>query len=335
MSLCDLFSSPKRKPYVAVVGDVILDVYRHCTAKCLSPEDELTPVVTELKQEFKAGGASNVALNLQSLGAKVDLYGAVGDDHDGKVLQALLSRVDLGDRLFIDTDRKTTRKERIVLPRNRHSVRIDNEDKHAVDISFAATLLDLIEEQRAYDLVVVSDYAKGVITEPFMWELEAMKVPYVVDPKGTDFLKYGAAVCIKPNLHELQQVIRRHTNDVFGDEEDPLDLLAHICPMKAKSLLVTRGPDGAVLFDAPDPDSDESQFNILEIEAQRRVFGDPSGCGDSALAALAYGLGCKWSLDDASKLAVAAGSCAFDHVGVHVVTRDELKKELQNGQPKA
>jgi D-beta-D-heptose 7-phosphate kinase/D-beta-D-heptose 1-phosphate adenosyltransferase len=170
---------------------------------------------------------------------------------------------------------------------------------------------------------VVSDYAKGVVTEELIGGLQVQNHPYIVDPKDKPFQWYGKALVLTPNEKEYRKIV------CGGDEDvrDMYDCLRGLEPEHpGQGMLVKRGDRGAKLFVTQD-----IMWQFAEdFKVRAREVGDPAGCGDSLIAGLAYALSLGWPLFQACRLAVAAGACAYDHTGVYSVQREDLVKELKS-----
>ncbi|MGI8671642.1 MAG: bifunctional heptose 7-phosphate kinase/heptose 1-phosphate adenyltransferase, partial [Luteitalea sp.] len=194
---------------VLVVGDVMLDHFLFGRVQRLSPEAPV-PVVEYDHDQFRPGGAANVAMNLAALGAEVALVGVIGDDDAGMRLRDLLTGGGVrGDALIADASRCTTRKLRIVTQRQQQVARVDFETDRDVDGTVAETIAETIEAQvGTAELVVVSDYLKGCITGMTMTRVvgacAARHVPVLVDPKIPHLDLYRGVTLITPNLSEAE-----------------------------------------------------------------------------------------------------------------------------------
>lgn len=301
----------KEAPSIAVIGDVMLDRYVTCEVVGLSPEYDLAHKLRIIGSSSRIGGAGNVAMNLLALGANVKLFGVYGQDDNGAALhEALRHESFLHEKLqnFMLTEsgggRPTTTKTRYLTSHGHHIVRIDAETLSPIEEATAAELMAEVVDFKP-ELIVVSDYAKGTITDHLMGLINGIDTTFIVDPKSSRFSKYGNPYIITPNEKEWKAAIDH-------------------CGLRT---LVTMAERGAILLVRAGATQEWSQFNSLG--ARLRSVGDPAGCGDSLIAGLAFGISMGWPLMDSCKFGVAAGSCAFDYVGVHAVTREELLKELK------
>ena len=305
-------------PRIAVVGDLMIDKHVQCDVEGISPEDDLAWKVKVVETSYKPGGAANVAANVRELGAATHVFGAVGRDDGAGLLRYLLNLLSI-QHVFDNSDpgRVTTVKTRYLSRRGRHILRVDKEHTHTlVNPSF---LRELLTDGR-WDAVVVSDYAKGVVSRELIERLEGAGLCFMVDPKKRDILAYGKnARLLTPNEKELRLMSPAH-----AEAPIPAVFAELTAAVPGQFILLTRGEKGAELWRN---ESGRWEFKT-RFEVRRRRMGDPAGCGDSLLAALAFAIACGWDIDSACRLAVAAGACAFDQVGVCSVSRSALLKEL-------
>lgn len=323
--LANLFTSTadQKPPRIAVVGDVMLDCHVSCNVLGISPEDETALKLKAEEARYSPGGAANVALNLKALGAEVTLFGLVGTDHSAATLSDCIAARGVNLMIASDPLRITTTKTRYMTKRGRHLARVDSERVLSISDKFLSqfeSAFSRIEgESSQFDIVIVSDYAKGVVTPALMEMLRGRQRPLLVDPKGADFTKYGKVFAVTPNLHELQLAARRIA---------PLYLSCD-----AHWLVITKSEEGCSVVRrntglSLNPDTCWNHELTLHTNARQR--GDPTGCGDSFLAALAYGVAMRWEFETACRLGNAAGAVSFDFTGAHAVSRDQLVRELQS-----
>lgn len=303
------------RPWIMVVGDIMLDEYVYCDVVGQSPEDEVALKLRPTKSEWKGGGAMNVALNLSTLGADVSLIGRVGDDDSRRILQHIL--LDKGIQLeeIISEDCPTTKKTRYITNKqHRHVVRIDEECVHSEEEDEIVERISTnIERYGPYDRVIVSDYGKGVITSKVINTIQQrMGTKFIVDPKRHDFEFYGVPEAITPNETE-------YLNAKSGYYGKPKCSAAHV--------VETRSAGGAFIHSRDKGQINQHTSQQTQLVRAREV-GDPAGCGDSFIATFTYARARGASIEEATALGCAAGACAYDHVGVHNVSKEELLKEL-------
>jgi rfaE bifunctional protein kinase chain/domain len=315
--------SARALPHVVVVGDVIVDAHVTCEVLGISPEDELAWKLRPEQTKYRPGGAANVAMNLLQMGAIVDLFGVVGEDLMGASIPHLL---ELRHERFCahlqrETGRKTSLKTRYITKHGRHIARIDDEDTKRINHVSEQVILNSILSLKP-DLVVVSDYAKGVVTQGLLSALQDAKIRFLVDPKR-DYTYYAPSnpYVMTPNEKEFKD----WTNET--NVEEGFRCLNGRAGA-SRYILLKRAGAGAELWQFLDKDRWK---RVVLIAAHRREHGDPTGCGDSTMAGLAYGLACGWDVETAARMAVAAGSVAFDHAGVYAVTSADVINELVKG----
>ncbi len=295
---------------VLVIGDVMLDRYWFGEVERISPEAPV-PVVHVAKREDRLGGAANVARNIVSLGAQATLVGVVGQDEAATQVRHLLKEASIATHLVSDPDHPTTLKMR-VLGRQQQLLRIDFEEKPgaAMLTAMQQQIVPLLDQ---HDVVVLSDYAKGVLAqvEPLIAMARAKGLPVLVDPKGSNYARYHGATLVTPNRSEMQQAV--------GHWHSEQDLDARAQALRAElgleALLVTRSEQGMTLF---------TDHGRDHVEAQAHEVFDVSGAGDTVLATLAVmrATGMQWP--DAMRWANKAGGIVVGKLGTSIVTQGEL-----------
>jgi rfaE bifunctional protein kinase chain/domain len=305
---------------VLSVGDVMLDEYIWGEVRRVSPEAPV-PVVEVRRRTYVPGGAANTAAGAVSLGGRASVAGVVGDDEAAATLRrALEDRGIASAALVVDAVRPTTVKTRIVAS-NQQVVRTDVEDRAPLRKELERELLSrLAEEVAAADAVILSDYAKGVVSPAVaqgVIELASRwETPVVADPKGGDYAKYRGAAVVTPNIHEAKRAAGLDAEG-YGDLAEICQTIAPV--LGGTALLVTRGVQGMSLF------VDGRQ--LLEIPALAKNVFDVTGAGDTVATTLAIALGCGSSLEDAATLANAAAGVVVGKVGTAPPTLDELRAE--------
>jgi len=296
---------------ILVVGDAMLDRYYEGATLRISPEAPV-PVVRVDGTFERAGGAANVALNLAALGVPVTLLSWVGDDHDGEVLRLLLERSGVDCHFLKSGSARTIVKLR-VLSHRQQVLRLDFEDDFAAeDPSRLAAQFDSLLAEHA--LVVISDYAKGVLSgvAGLIAAAHLRGIPVLVDPKGADFSRYAGATVITPNAAEFAVVagpVADETAFVTAGE-------AMRQALRLDHLLVTRGEKGMALF--------SGAAQPLNVPAHALDVFDVTGAGDTAIAALAAGLSIGLEMPDAVRLANRAAGIVVGRKGTATVTAHEL-----------
>jgi D-beta-D-heptose 7-phosphate kinase/D-beta-D-heptose 1-phosphate adenosyltransferase len=295
----------------------MLDAYVTGAATRISPEAPV-PVVEVSERKYVVGGAANVAANACGMGAKVKLAGVTGIDDAASRLRAELNRMEIGaEALIEDESRVTTTKTRVTAG-GQQIVRFDEENRAPLSARMAGQLLRKCEQEiEDADVVVISDYAKGVAADSFCrWVIERASkrgIPVVVDPKSSDLTRYRGARIVTPNVREAAaaagETIR--TNEELARAAGKL--LEEVTP---SSLLITRGGEGMSLF--------EPGHREIHLPAVAHEVADVTGAGDTVVATLAVALGAGFELREAAEMANLAASVAVGHHGTWAVKREEL-----------
>ena len=300
---------------VLVIGDVMLDRFWHGAATRISPEAPV-PVVKVAGVDDRPGGAGNVAINLAALGVETTLSGLVGDDEHAKQLRSAVEAK--GVRWSVMPCPADTIVKLRVLSRNQQLIRMDFEaslDDYA-DESFLQYASNLIAE---HDVVLLSDYAKGTLTniEPLISACRVRKTPVLVDPKGADFSRYAGATLITPNLSEFEAVVGAcHQDDTVISCR-----ARYLCEQHGfEAVLVTRSERGMTL--------QSKEGEPLHLPALAREVFDVTGAGDTVISAMAAGLASQDSLENSTRLANVAAGLVVGKVGTATVTREELQGAL-------
>jgi D-beta-D-heptose 7-phosphate kinase/D-beta-D-heptose 1-phosphate adenosyltransferase len=306
---------------ILVVGDVILDEYLWGDVRRVSPEAPV-PVVEIRSRTYVAGGAGNAAANVVSLTGSARLGGVVGHDPQAQQLGDVLrrQRVD-SEGLVTDPDRPTTTKTRLIA-HSQQVVRMDSEQRAPLPPSVEDALLQWADRHvRHVDACILSDYGKGVVSnrvaEHIIHSARQAGKPVIVDPKGTNYLKYRGATVVKPNIHEVEQVVKEEILDEnsLGEASRRLAGL-----LEGAALLVTRGPEGMTLF--------REGFPPVQIATvARRVF-DVTGAGDTVVSTLAMALAAGAPLDQAVYLANLSAGLVVGKRGTATVTLEELREGM-------
>ena len=320
ISLPDLFSAFTNLR-VLVIGDVMLDAYVWGRVERISPEAPV-PIVTVDRREMRLGGAGNVLLNVQALGAKAIVCSVIGTDMAGDQLQQqLLERGMNCDGLIRSQSRVTTIKERIIAG-SQQVVRVDTEtNKYITDAErtqLIATAKSLIPDCQ---VVIFQDYDKGVLSREAIAEITAFanehNVPTVVDPKKRHFLDYEHTTLFKPNLKELKEGLK-----VDFNIDEPGELLRVVKQLKSRmsllGTLITLSERGVFI------DLDGEQ---LQLPAHVRKISDVSGAGDTVISIAACCVALQQSPQRIAGLSNLGGGLVCESVGVVPIDKARLLEE--------
>ncbi len=305
---------------VFVIGDLIMDHFLWGRVRRISPEAPV-PVVEVEREDLMLGGAANVAHNIRSLGGAVSITGVIGNDDDGRrFLRALKKKGIPGDCVVRDQARPTTTKTRIIA-HHQQVVRYDREKRDGIKAAITREVLSHI--RRAVpeaDVVVVSDYAKGLISEGLMKKTIALcskyKRPLVVDPKVEHLDFYRGADIVTPNNLEASLGAGMEIRDERTLKKAGLLLKERLA---SRALLITRGEYGMSLFE------NRSETHIPTVA--KEVY-DVSGAGDTVAGVLALSLAAGASFREAAVLANFAAGVVVGKLGTATLTAEELFKAV-------
>jgi rfaE bifunctional protein kinase chain/domain len=306
---------------VLVVGDLILDHYIWGKVSRISPEAPV-PIVHVSSESLKLGGAANVYNNIVSLGGRTDLCGIIGSDEGGRQLLKEMGTQRQGrGGVVIDPDRPTTRKTRVIA-HNQQIVRYDVEGRTDISAQHQKRIIRYVESRlRDISCLVVSDYAKGVVTAALMAELTRLaalrRIPVIVDPKVEHFSYYKGVTVVTPNHLEATQAAGVH-----GDNDQAVNQAGDILRQRlgCECVLITRGEKGMSLFE-----SNGSRWHIPTVA--RQVY-DVTGAGDTAIGTLALAMATGASIRDGAILANHAAGIVVGMVGTATVTAQQLAEAL-------
>lgn len=307
---------------VLLVGDTMLDEYLEGDAERISPEAPI-PVVKVAKSRLLLGGAGNVVRNVATLGGSVHLVSVRGADAKGEILQDILQEDSVTSSLIPLSSRPTTLKTRVIA-RGQQMLRIDHEDSSALqteDTQKVLTALATVIDQ--YEVLVISDYGKGVINTEFMKGLftirEASKTKprILVDPKTPNFTLYKGVHILTPNAKETSEGANLPANT---KEEILAAGRAILRNLNSDHLLTTLGANGMALF------MNENEVWHIPTAAQK-VF-DVTGAGDTVMATLATALSSGLNLLDACVLANYAAGIVVAEIGAATATSEALLQVL-------
>lgn len=307
---------------ILVIGDVMLDTYYFGEVTRISPEAPV-PVFRKKSERSVLGGAANVAANLVAANQNVYVMAMIGDDASGEKLKGTLNEHGIHTELITTFERKTTEKTRFLASNNQQVLRLDVEDNTPLSTEDCAKILAELETRiDTFDLIVLSDYLKGLLTYDLTQGVIRMAkekgIPAIIDVKDQNVEKYKDAYLLKPNLKEIHDLTRM---PVSNDEEiiAASQNLREIC--NTKYILTTCGARGMVFVG-----EDESYF----IEAIDQEVFDVSGAGDTTIAYLAACIANDFSMKDSVDIANYAAGIQVSKVGTSPVYWREIREYLAN-----
>lgn len=302
---------------VLCVGDIMLDRFVYGVVSRISPEAPV-PVLRQTRAASMPGGAANVARNLASLGLEAVIIGPVGNDEAGTELSTLLNAAaGISARLVTHNARPTTLKTRLVAG-GQQLLRLDAEEIGPPDAASEQALIAAINELApTVSAILVSDYAKGLLTGAVIAAVLAaakrQSIPVIADPKGADFMRYGAVDILKPNAGELALALGLPTSNT-AEVETALAAARKLLP--AKAVVVTRAAQGMSFISGDDAPG--------HVSGKAREVFDVSGAGDTSLAALAAAIVAGATLEEAVNVAILASGIAVGKSGTATVSAAEL-----------
>ncbi|MBI5826539.1 MAG: D-glycero-beta-D-manno-heptose-7-phosphate kinase [Deltaproteobacteria bacterium] len=309
-----------KRARILVVGDLIMDHFIWGRVRRISPEAPV-PVVEVTSESLLLGGSANVVNNIHSLGGSSLVTGVIGGDDDGRrLVKALKAKGISAAGIIVDPRRPTTIKTRVIA-HSQQVVRFDREKKDRVEPESFARVLNYIRKAvKSADLVVISDYAKGLVTETLVEETrdicKSLGKPVAVDPKVEHFDYYRGVTVVTPNNVEASQA-----SGVDITDDASLHRAGEVLfnRLGCGALLITRGENGMSLFEA------DSETHIPTVA--KEVF-DVSGAGDTVIGTLALALASGANFKEAAVLANFAAGVVVGKVGTATLTPEELREAV-------
>jgi D-beta-D-heptose 7-phosphate kinase/D-beta-D-heptose 1-phosphate adenosyltransferase len=305
------------RPNILVIGDLMIDHYLWGRAERISPEAPVQ-VVDVANETTVLGGAGNVINNLIALGASVSVASAIGDDANGRELTLMLKSIGVKtEGLVTQAGRKTSKKSRVIAA-NQQILRYDKESKDAITEGSEAKILAAVEKDLfLYDIIILSDYGKGVLTPALAQGVISRArqggKKVLVDPKGRDYSKYRGAHLLTPNKKEAIEA----TGIEITDSESlqaALLWLKNECDLDRS--MITLSEDGIAIFDE----------KLKRFPTVAQEVYDVTGAGDTVIASIAFGLSSGLSIDDAARFANLAAGVVVGKIGSATVTLDEIEE---------
>jgi D-beta-D-heptose 7-phosphate kinase/D-beta-D-heptose 1-phosphate adenosyltransferase len=309
-----------------VIGDLMLDHFIWGSVSRISPEAPV-PVVEVLRDSQMPGGAGNVAFNMASLGAEVFLVGIVGQDLAGDQLLGHFPEGKVHTGFCVRTTERPTAVKTRIIAHQQQVVRFDREQKGEPSGTLQQDLWQQIEAViPQIHCVVLSDYAKGVVTRPLLRKLLPLlrrkKIPVTVDPKPENFALYQRVTCATPNLQEAMGGAGVRS---IKTEDDVRELGWKILrKFRLDSVLITRGEKGMSLFERNRP--------VHDIPTRAREVYDVTGAGDTVISTLTLAIAAGASLRVAAELANYAAGIVVGKLGTASVSTAELQKAIRVGR---
>lgn len=311
-----------KKRHILVVGDVMLDNYYVGDVRRISPEAPV-PVFRKHSERSVLGGAANVAANLVAANQQVTMMSMVGDDADGETLMSRFAEKEVATDLVTKLKRSTTIKTRFLADNNQQILRLDVEDTTPISKTECKKMLQQLEQYiKQFDLILMSDYLKGLMTQEFTQSVIKLAknsyIPVVIDVKDPKYGKYYGATLLKPNLNELRALTgkKAETKNEIVEAAEELRFRSN-----CKYVLATLGAKGMVLIGDGEP------YFVKSLA--REVF-DVSGAGDTTIAYLATCMANGMPIREAVDIANYAAGIQVGKVGTSSVYWQEVRDLISN-----
>ena len=304
-----------KSPKLLVIGDLMIDQYLWGSCERISPEAPVQ-VINVDRESTVLGGAGNVVNNLKKLGAKVDVISVVGNCEISNELISLLSDIEVDTKYLIIQKNRTSSKKSRIIASQQQVVRYDRESSDDIDIESQNTIIETFNKiVKDYEVILLSDYGKGVLTDQLTQSLIDIAKKYnkkvLIDPKGIDYLKYKGAYLLTPNKKEASEATK--INIVDDDSlTKAIIQLKSMCDLDVS--LITLSEHGVAIYD--------HELRTHPTIA-KEVF-DVTGAGDTVLASLGFAIVCGLNIDDAVKFSNLAGGVVVGKIGSATATLNEI-----------
>lgn len=305
---------------IIVVGDIMLDAYLFGSVDRISPEAPV-PVVNHKHEEYRLGGAANVALNIAAMGATPIVIGVTGNDADAVKMNMVFEKRSIAtDFLVKEADRPTTVKTRII--GNSHQLlRVDKESTHTITNETKKKVLEnVLKALPQAQALILEDYDKGLLDEELIASIvdacNKAKVPVAVDPKKRNFLSYKNVTLFKPNLKEIKEGLKLHSLDSMREIEEAAQQLLQ--QLNLKYIMVTLSERGVLICDTQ---------HTLHFPAHVRKIADVSGAGDTVISIAALCLAQQLPAREIAILSNLAGGLVCEEVGVVPINKEQFQEE--------
>lgn len=314
-----------------IIGDVMIDSYLWGKVERISPEAPV-PIVSVSKRENRLGGAANVALNVQAMGATPILCSVVGDDLRGDQFCALLKEHNMPVSGLVKSKERITTVKFRVIGNNHQLLRVDEEQDTDISEAEQAELFNKIEycvQNEEINVIIFEDYDKGVITSSIISRVVQLaknyKIPVTVDPKKNNFLNYKGVSLFKPNLKELREGLKV---DVSVNEKGGIEaaLITLHERLDTKYLLLTLSEHGVIMSEK---DFEDGKVKFYHIAAHLRNIADVSGAGDTVISVASLCLALQLDICRVAAIANLSGGIVCEEVGAVAINKKRLLQEAE------
>jgi D-beta-D-heptose 7-phosphate kinase/D-beta-D-heptose 1-phosphate adenosyltransferase len=309
-----MHSLKDKKANILVIGDLMIDHYLWGSCDRISPEAPVQ-VLKVNKETSVLGGAGNVINNLKALGANVEVISVIGNDPIGIELEQMLKDIEVNSNLVIQQDRETSKKSRLIAS-NQQIIRYDKESIDNIDTISEDSILEKLKNNISkYEVVLLSDYGKGVLTQKLTKNIISIVNKHnkkaLIDPKGKDYSKYKGSYLLTPNKKEASIA----TNIDIKDEESLFKAITKLkddCELDIS--LITLSEDGIAIFDD----------KLRKKPTVAREVYDVTGAGDTVLASIGFALSSGLDIDECIAFANLAAGVVVGKLGSATATLNEI-----------
>ncbi len=304
-----------KSPKVLVIGDLIVDQYLWGSCQRISPEAPVQVIDVDYESTV-LGGAGNVVNNLKKLGAQVDIISVLGSCEISRELIRLLEDIKVNTKFLITQKNRISSKKTRIIASQQQVVRYDRESSNDIDVESQKSIIKAFNNiVNDYEVILLSDYGKGVLTHHLTQSLIKIAKKYnkkvLVDPKGTDYLKYKGAFLLTPNKKEASIATKINILD-DASLTKAIVKLKSMCDLDIS--LITLSEHGIAIYDG--------KLRTLPTAA-KEVF-DVTGAGDTVLASLGFAIACGHSIDDSVSFSNLAGGVVVGKIGSATATINEI-----------
>ena len=304
-----------KTPKILVIGDLIIDKYLWGECERISPE---APVqVVNIKNENTVlGGAGNVVNNLKSLGAKVDIISVIGDCKTSNNLKKLLDEIGVSTKYLIKQENRITPKKSRIIASHQQVVRYDHESLDEIDLTSQGLIINVLNNIiKDYEVVLLSDYGKGILTENLtqliIKSAKKHNIKVLADPKGLNYSKYKGSFLLTPNKKEASEASRITIED-NNSLKKAIKKIKDECHLEVS--IITLSEDGIAIYDN----------NLRTLPTAAREVYDVTGAGDTILASLGFALSCNYDIDSAVEFSNLAAGVVVGKIGSSTATINEI-----------
>jgi D-beta-D-heptose 7-phosphate kinase/D-beta-D-heptose 1-phosphate adenosyltransferase len=304
-----------KTPKILVIGDLIIDKYLWGECERISPE---APVqVVNIKNENTVlGGAGNVVNNLKSLGAKVDIISVIGDCKTSNNLKKLLDEIGVSTKYLIKQENRITPKKSRIIASHQQVVRYDHESLDEIDLTSQGLIINVLNNIiQDYEVVLLSDYGKGILTESLtqliIKSAKKHNIKVLADPKGLNYSKYKGSFLLTPNKKEASEASRITIED-NNSLKKAIKKIKDKCQLEVS--IITLSENGIAIYDN----------NLRTLPTAAREVYDVTGAGDTILASLGFALSCNYDIDSAVEFSNLAAGVVVGKIGSSTATINEI-----------